>query len=122
MRVKSQSAKKHRKILKLAKGYRMARSKHYRVANESVLHAGQHAFIGRKLRKRDQRREWITQINAALTHIAMQTNEKKLKYNEFVHALKEKQIEIDRKILAKLSISDPETFNFIIEQARSGNS
>jgi len=119
MRVKSQSSKKHRKILKLAKGYRMARSKHFRAANEAVLHAGQYAYIGRKLRKRDKRREWITQINAALTNLALQRNEKKLKYSEFVQGLKKKQIEIDRKILAQLSISDPDTFNFIVEQVRA---
>ena len=116
MRVKSQSSTKHKKILKLAKGYRMARSKHYRTAHESVLHAGQHAFIGRKLRKRDKRREWITQINAALTHLAMQNGEDKLRYSQFVHLLKEKNIEIDRKILAQISIDDPETFTYIVEQ------
>lgn len=119
MRVKTQSAKKHRKILKLAKGYRMARSKRYKVAHESVLHAGQHAYIGRKLRKRDKRREWITQINAALTNIAMQTQQPKLKYSQFVNQLKKNNILIDRKILAQLSIQDPDTFNFIIEQVKS---
>jgi len=119
MRVKTQSAKKHRKILKMAKGYRMARSKRYRTAHESVLHAGQHAFIGRKLRKRDKRREWITQINAALLQMAMEKKETKLKYSEFIHGLKETKVEIDRKILAKLSVDDPETFRFIVEQAKA---
>lgn len=117
MRIKSTSSTKHKKILKLAKGYRMARSKRYRTAHESVLHAGQHAFIGRKLRKRDKRREWITQINAALTHLAMQKGEDKLKYSQFIHALKANNIDIDRKILAQISIKDPETFTYIVEQA-----
>lgn len=116
MRVKSQSSTKHKKILTLAKGYRMARSKRYRSAHESVLHAGQHAYIGRKLRKRDKRREWITQINAALTHLAMQKDTNKLPYSKFIHALKAKNITLDRKLLAKISIQDPETFTFIVEQ------
>src|SRR3989344_8075109 len=118
MRVKSPSAKKHRKIIKMAKGYRMARSKHYRTAHESVLHAGQHAYIGRKLRKRDKRREWITQINAALTNLAMTENQPKLSYNQLIHGLKAGQVELDRKILAKISVDDPETFKFVVEQAK----
>lgn len=119
MRVTSKSSTKHKKVLKLAKGYRMARGKHYRAAHEAVLHAGQHAFIGRKQRKRDKRREWITQINAALTQLAMEKDEPKLKYSQLVHALKQSKIDLDRKILAKISIDDPETFKFIIEQAKS---
>lgn len=103
----------------MAKGYRMSRSKHFRTAQEAVLHAGQHAYIGRKLRKRDKRREWITQINAALTQLAMEKEEAKLKYSEFIHGLKKAKIEVDRKILAKLSIEDLETFKFIVEQAKA---
>jgi large subunit ribosomal protein L20 len=122
MRVTSKSSTKHKKVLKMAKGYRMARSKRYRSAHEAVLHAGQYAYIGRKLRKRDKRREWITQINAALTHLAMTKGEEKLKYSQFVHALKAKNIQIDRKILAQLSIDDPETFNYIVQNATKSSS
>ena len=117
MRVKSQSAKKHRKVLEMAKGYRLARSKRFRSAHESVLHAGQHAYIGRRLRKRDKRREWITQINAGLLALAMETNTEKVRYSQLIHGMKKAQIEIDRKILAVLSIEDPETFKFIVGQA-----
>lgn len=119
MRVKSQSSKKHKKILKLAKGYRQSRSKRFRTANEAVLHAGKYAYVGRKLRKRDKRREWITQINAALTHLAMQSENKKVKYSQFINGLKKNNIEIDRNILAKLSIEDPDTFSFIVDQAKA---
>ena len=122
MRVKSQSIKKHRQVLELAKGYRLARSKRYRTAHESVLHAGQHAFIGRKLRKRDKRREWITQINAALTNLSMTTGEPKLRYSEFIHKLKDAKVNVDRKILAQMTINDLETFEFIVGQARLAES
>jgi large subunit ribosomal protein L20 len=108
MRVKVRTTK-HKKILQQAKGYRLSRSKHFRKAKESVLHAGQHAYIGRKLRKRDKRREWITQINAALTP-------HQLSYSKFIKLLKDKKVELDRKILAQLAKEDPATFNFIVEQ------
>jgi large subunit ribosomal protein L20 len=110
MRTKPQTAK-HKKVLKAAKGYRLSRSKRYRTAKESTLHAGQHAYIGRKLRKRDKRREWISQINAALTP-------HQLSYSKFIKLLKDKHIDLDRKLLAQIAKDDPATFNFIIEEAQ----
>jgi len=118
MRVKSPTRKRHKKILKLARGYRMARSKHYRVARESVLHAGQYAYIGRKLRKRDKRREWISQISAALKYLSMENKlEQPLNYSRFIHLLNQKQIKLDRKSLAQLSKTDISAFEQVVKQA-----
>ena len=88
--------KRHKKLLELAKGYRMTRHRLYKVAKEAVLHAGEYAFAGRKHRKRDIRRLWIARINAALSSFG-------IKYSVFMHELKVKQILLDRKILAHLA-------------------
>lgn len=101
--------RKHKKILKQAKGYRMTRSRLYKVAKEAVLHAGQYAYHGRKLRKRDMRRLWIQRINAALS-------DKDLNYSQFIKKLKDNHIELNRKILADLVINHPETFEFIFKK------
>ncbi len=111
-RVKSPAQRKHRKILKLAKGYRMTRSKHFRSAMEAVLHAGEYAFAGRKLKKRDFRRLWIIRINAAVRSLGS-------KYSSFIRALKEKKIELDRKILAKIAVEHPDFFKKIFSKASS---
>ena len=87
----------------------MSRSRLYKVAKEAVLHAGQYAYNGRKLRKRDMRRLWIQRINAGLTGTD-------LKYGQFIKALKDSRIEINRKILAHLVINDPDTFQKIVKQ------
>lgn len=112
VRVKSLAQKKHRKILKLAKGYRMTRSKHFRSAMEAVLHAGEYAFAGRKLKKRDFRKLWIIRINAAVRALGS-------KYSTFIKALKDKKIELDRKILAKIAVEYPEFFKKIFSKTSS---
>ncbi len=103
--------KKHKKILKLAKGYRMSRHRLIKVANEAVLHAGEYAFMGRKRKKRDFRRLWIIRINAALKELGM-------KYNQFIRNLKTKKIELDRKVLAKIAVEHPEIFKKIAKKVK----
>ena len=110
MRVKSPRRQRHNKVLKLAQGYRLSRHRWYRVAHEAVIHAGQYAFIGRKLRRRDLRAIWITRINAALSALGV-------KYHEFVSALKKSSIQIDRKILSELATRQPEVFKEIVKSA-----
>jgi large subunit ribosomal protein L20 len=92
---------KHKKILKAAKGYWGGRSKLVRTAKEAVMHAGAYAYSGRKQRKTQARTLWITKINAALG---------KTSYKDFINTLKEKNIQLDRKILADIAENDPETF------------
>ena len=104
--------RRHKKIIKMAKGYRMTRHKLIKRAKEAVLRAGQHAYIGRKLRKRDMRRLWIQRINAALTPYD-------ISYSQFINGLKKAKIELDRKILADLAVSDPKTFKFIVDRVKS---
>lgn len=102
---------RHKKIIKLAKGYRGTRSKLYRRANEAIIRAGEHAFAGRKKKKRDLRRLWITRINAALTP-------HKINYSRFIYGLKQANIELDRKILADLAVKDPKAFEQVVEKAK----
>lgn len=103
------SRQKHKKLLDQAKGYRGSRSSLIKTAREAVLHAGEYAFHGRKLRKRDMRRLWITRINEAV-------REEGHKYSDFVKNMKDKKIEIDRKILAHLAKEDRDTFREIVSQ------
>lgn len=103
--------RKHKKILHLAKGYRMTRHKQIKKAKEAVLHAGEYAFAGRKNKKRDFRRLWIIRINAALFNLG-------LKYSQFISKLKQNKIELDRKILAKLAVEYPAVFNKIVEKVK----
>ena len=111
MRVKTGPTrrKRHKKVLKRTKGFRMTKGRLYKVSKEADLHAGQYAFAGRKRRKRDFRRLWITRINAALT-------EYNLSYSKFINGLKKAKIELDRKILADLAVSDPKVFKAIVEK------
>lgn len=109
VRVKSLEQKKHRKILKMAKGYRMTRHKQFKKAMEAVLHAGEYAFAGRKRKKRDFRRLWIIRLNAALRNLG-------LKYSQFIKKLKDKKIELDRKILSNIAVEKPEIFKKIVEK------
>lgn len=99
----------HKKVLKAAKGFLMARRRQYQAAKENVLHAGAYAYHGRKLTKRNFRRLWIQRIGAALTGTA-------LNYSRFIKALKTKKIDLDRKILADLAATDSKTFSFILGQ------
>ncbi|MGB9707322.1 MAG: 50S ribosomal protein L20 [Microgenomates group bacterium] len=109
VRIKSLEQKKHRKILKMAKGYRMTRHKQFKKAMEAVLHAGEYAFAGRKRKKRDFRRLWIIRLNAALRNLG-------LKYSQFIKKLKEKKVQLDRKILAKIAVEKPTIFKKIVEK------
>lgn len=106
------SHKKHKKLLKLAKGYRGVRSKLVRRAKESVLHAGAYAFAGRKQRKRDMRKLWIVQLGNAV-------RSEGLSYSRFIKGLKDKNILLDRKILAELAVNHPEDFKKIVSQITS---
>ena len=98
---------RHKKILKLAKGYKGARSRVYRVAKQAVIKAGQYAYIGRKQRKRQFRSLWITKINAA----ARQNN---MSYSQFMNQLKKADININRKMLADLAMNNAESFSAIV--------
>lgn len=110
-RVKSLEQKKHRKILDLAKGYKNARKRRFHSAMEAVLHAGQYAYAGRKLRKRDLRALWIIRLNAAVREYG-------LSYSKFIAALKKEKVEIDRKILSAIAVADKETFGKIVESVK----
>lgn len=103
--------RKHKKILDLAKGYWMSRSKQYRKAKETVLHAGEYAFAGRKHKKRDFRTQWIVRINAAL-------KQNDMKYSEFIHHLNEKKVTVDRKILAQLALDYPKVFDAFVSKIK----
>jgi large subunit ribosomal protein L20 len=114
MRVKTGTTrrKRHKKVLKRTKGFRMTRGRLYKVSKEADLHAGQYAFIGRKLRKRDLRRLWVTRINAALTlH--------EISYSKFIHGLKKAKIELNRKILADIALNDSDSFRAIVEKIKT---
>lgn len=113
MRVKSISARRHRKVLARAKGYRQARSRRIQVAKEAVVHAGAYAYAGRKLKRRDLRTLWIIRMGAALRGMG-------ISYSKFIPALKKEKIEIDRKILSDIASSDPETFGKIVKEAGFG--
>lgn len=103
------SHKKHRKILKLTRGHKGGRSKLIKQAKESLLHAGQYAFAGRKLRKRDMRRLWILQLGNAV-------RAESLSYSKFISQLRTKNIKLDRKILADLAVNHPEDFKKVIAE------
>ena len=104
--------KKHKKVLKLARGYRGARSKQYRVAKQSVMKAMSYAFAGRKQTKREYRSLWIVRINAAA-----RMNE--ISYSKLIHGLKVAGVNINRKMLAELAVSDPAAFTKLTETAKA---
>lgn len=104
--------KKHNRVLKLAKSYRGARSKQYRVAKQSVMRALTSSFAGRKERKRQFRRLWIARINAAARMNG-------LSYSRFMYGLKLAEIDINRKMLSEMAISDPEGFASLVETAKA---
>lgn len=103
---------RHKKILAQAKGYREARSRVFRVAKQAVTRAGQYAYIGRKLKKRDFRALWIIRINAAARTCG-------LSYSRLMAGLKKAAIELDRKILADLAMNDPQAFAQIADKAKA---
>ena len=104
--------RKHNKVLKLAKGYRGARSKQYRVAKQSVMRALTSAYAGRKQRKRQMRQLWIARINAAARMNG-------LSYSKFMYGLKLAGVEMNRKMLAELAVNDKEGFATLAEVAKS---
>ncbi|MBR6396109.1 MAG: 50S ribosomal protein L20 [Lachnospiraceae bacterium] len=104
--------KKHNRVLKLAKGYRGARSKQYRVAKQSVMRALTSAYAGRRQRKRQFRQLWIARINAAARING-------LSYSKFMYGLKLANIDINRKMLSEMAIADPEGFAKLAESAKA---
>ena len=104
--------KKHNRVLKLAKGYRGARSKHYRMAKQSIMRALATAYAGRKQRKRQFRQLWIARINAAARLNG-------LSYSKFMYGLKQAGVELNRKVLADMAVNDKEGFASLAELAKS---
>ena len=107
--------KKHKKILKLAKGYRGTRSKLYKRAHEAVLRAGEHAFHGRRKRRRDFRRLWIIRLNAALS-------QHDIKYNVFINKMKNSGVELNRKMLSEMAIKDLKGFEQVLQTVLESDS
>ena len=103
--------KRRNKILKLAKGYWGAKSKHYKMANEQVMKSLQYAYVGRRLKKRDFRQLWIARISAACKMNGMN-------YSTFMHGLKLAGVEINRKMLAEMAVNDKAAFTQLTELAK----
>ena len=114
MRVKTGTVRRrrHKKILKMAKGFYSGRRKHFRKAKEQVERSLVYAFRDRKQKKRDFRKLWIVRINAAC-----RLND--ISYSRFINGLKKAGIELDRKILADLAMNEPEAFAKVVEQAKA---
>ena len=103
--------KRHKKVLKAAKGYRGSKSKLYRVANQQVMKSGNYAYIHRRLKKRDFRKLWIARINAA-------ARDNGTTYSRMMHGLKVAGVDINRKMLAELAVSDPSGFTRLAELSK----
>lgn len=103
--------KKHKKTLKLAKGYFGAKSKQYRTANQAVMKSQAYAYTGRKLKKRDFRKLWIARINAAARING-------LSYSRFINGLKLADVQIDRKVLADMAVNDADGFSQLVTLAK----
>ena len=104
--------RRHRKTVKLAKGYFGARSRNYKTAKDAVTKAGLYAYRDRRQKKRQFRRLWIIRINAAARLNG-------LSYSNFLHLLKEKGVDLDRKVLAEIAYSNPEAFKTIVKKAQA---
>ena len=104
--------KRRNKVLKAAKGYWGAKSKHFKMAKQAVMKSGNYAFAGRKLKKRDFRRLWITRISA-------QAKVNGMNYSTFMNGLKKAGIDLNRKMLAELAVSDKEAFAALAEKAKA---
>ena len=110
---KGTSAKRrHKKVLKMAKGYYGAKNKLYRSANEAVMRALRSSYRGRKEKKRNFRRLWITRINAG-------ARENGMTYSNFMHGLKLANVKIDRKMLADLAMNEPDAFKELVDLSKS---
>jgi large subunit ribosomal protein L20 len=106
------SHRKHKKIIKLAKGYRGSRSTLYKRAAEAVRRVHEHEFAGRRQKRRDLRRLWIARINGALFDL-------NIKYSRFIDALKKADITLDRKTLSEMAINDPKGFTEVVNKVKS---
>jgi len=104
--------RRHKKVLKQAKGYYGNKSRSYRAANEQLLHSGQYAFRDRRAKKGEFRRLWIQRINAAC-------RQNDMSYSRFIAGLNAAEIEVDRKILADLAVHDPAAFSALVAQAKA---
>ena len=104
--------KRRNKILKAAKGYWGAKSKHFKMAKQAVMKSGNYAFAGRKMKKREFRRLWITRISAACKANGMN-------YSTFMNGLKKANVTLNRKMLSEIAISDPAAFTALCEQAKA---
>ena len=104
--------RRHKKILKLAKGYRGAKSKLFRTANEAVMKSLVYSYIGRKQKKREFRQLWIARINAAARMNG-------ISYSRLMNGLKKANIEINRKMLSEIAIADPKAFTELVEKAKA---
>jgi large subunit ribosomal protein L20 len=104
--------KRHKKILERAEGYWGRKKSNFKIANEQVMKSGQYAFRDRRSKKRDFRRLWIARISAAC-----QANS--IRYSQFIHGLTQMGIQVDRKILSELAISDPAAFTALVEKAKA---
>ncbi|MCI7401479.1 MAG: 50S ribosomal protein L20 [Christensenella sp.] len=113
MRIKRgvNGVKKRRKIMRQAKGYFGAKSKLYRIAREAVMKSGQYAFVGRKQKKRQFRSLWIARINAAARMNG-------LNYSTLMHGLKKNGVDLNRKVLADIAVTDPAAFTALCETAK----
>ncbi len=103
--------KRKKKVMSMAKGYRGARSRSYRSANEQVMHSLQYAYRDRRARKRDFRRLWIARINAA-------ARQNGISYSRFIQGLKLAEVEVNRKMLAEMAVSDPASFAELVKKAK----
>ena len=114
MRIKRgvNAVKKRRKILRAAKGYFGLKSTNYRIARQAVMKSGQYAYVGRRLRKRDMRSLWIARINAA-------AHANGLSYSKLMHGLKVANIDLNRKSLAEIAVSDATTFAQLAQTAKA---
>ena len=114
MRIKRgvNAVKKRRKILKAAKGYFGPKATNYRIAREAVMKSANYAYIGRRLKKRDMRSLWIARINAA-------ARANGLSYSKFMHGLKVANIDLNRKVLAEIAVSDAKSFAQLAETAKA---
>ena len=99
--------KKHKKVLKMAKGYYGAKSIRFRMAKQAVMKSGQYAYVGRKLKKRDFRRLWIARINAA-------ARANGVNYSTLINGMKKNEINVNRKMLAEMAVNDPKAFGEIV--------
>ena len=104
--------KRRKKVLKLAKGYWGAKSRHFKMAKQAVMKSGNYAFIGRKQRKRDFRRLWITRISAACRMNG-------ITYSTFMNGLKKAGVTLNRKMLSEIAIADPAGFTALVEKAKA---